>query len=292
MMPDSELKAMAKDIGTNGLRRPIVRDGGGVVLDGRNRMSACQIAGVEPTYQTVDLDEEGKRALIVSLNIMRRHLTPSQRSVVAAQLVTTKTGDNQHSEGAQNCASISQKQAADLLNVSRTSVQTAQKLVDRAPKELVQQVTDGKMSVSAANKVVEGVSVAQKRERSASTAKKNANPEAMRKIEKLFNGLSSKAKTQVVRTLLADDVVKASRDRESKQNQRSGQRAIDHASELLHTAEYAFDGFNTQYASDAGWLAHARRSEADSKIVDGMLRVLTLLPARVAQVKSFIEEKR
>ena len=112
MMPDSELKAMAKDIGTNGLRKRIVRDGDGVVLDGRNRMSACQIAGVEPTYRTVDLDEDGKRALIVSLNIMRRHLTASQRSVIAAQLVTTKKGDNQHTVEGSNDLSTSQEQAA------------------------------------------------------------------------------------------------------------------------------------------------------------------------------------
>lgn len=51
------------------------------------------------------------------LNIMRRHLTPSQRSVIAAQMVTTEKGSNQHKEDASNEASITQDGAAGLLDV-------------------------------------------------------------------------------------------------------------------------------------------------------------------------------
>ncbi len=44
-----ELDELADDIKTHGLRNPIVLYQG-KVLDGRNRLAACEIAGVKPTF--------------------------------------------------------------------------------------------------------------------------------------------------------------------------------------------------------------------------------------------------
>ena len=54
MMPEKELRELAEDIKTHGLLEPIgLLDG--KILDGRNRLKACELAEVEPRFTEVDL---------------------------------------------------------------------------------------------------------------------------------------------------------------------------------------------------------------------------------------------
>ena len=53
MLADDEIEELAADIKARGLLQPIVLDAEGRVLDGRNRLAACEIAGVEPTFVTL-----------------------------------------------------------------------------------------------------------------------------------------------------------------------------------------------------------------------------------------------
>lgn len=83
-MTDAELRELAADIKANGLKIPVVTHRG-KVIDGRNRLLACEIAGVEP--MTTEWDGRGSLAtLVISLNERRRHLTASQRGMIAAEL--------------------------------------------------------------------------------------------------------------------------------------------------------------------------------------------------------------
>ncbi len=55
--------------------------------NGRNRQTACLLAGVEPRYETCDLDDDAEIAQLVwSLNETRRHLTTGQRAAAANKL--------------------------------------------------------------------------------------------------------------------------------------------------------------------------------------------------------------
>ncbi len=83
LMGDDDLTALASDIKANGLRQPIVLDGEGRLLDGRNRLAACEQAKVEPVFATVNGSDPV--AYVVSLNVKRRNLTASQRAVAAAE---------------------------------------------------------------------------------------------------------------------------------------------------------------------------------------------------------------
>ena len=76
-----ELRELAKDIKERGLLNAIVLYKG-QILDGRNRYKACRMAGVKPQF----IEWEGKGSPIewvVSQNLIRRHLTSSQRAVIA-----------------------------------------------------------------------------------------------------------------------------------------------------------------------------------------------------------------
>ena len=61
-------------------------DHDGRVLDGRNRLRACKRLGIEPKVQRVDVDADDAVALVLSLNLVRRHLTSAQRAFVASEV--------------------------------------------------------------------------------------------------------------------------------------------------------------------------------------------------------------
>jgi hypothetical protein len=84
MLPDDELQALADDIAEKGLFDPIMLDTDGVMLiDGRNRLKACRLAGVEPRFDRLPagIDPVG---YIVSKNINRRDLTKGQKAIALA----------------------------------------------------------------------------------------------------------------------------------------------------------------------------------------------------------------
>lgn len=88
MLPDNERDALAQSIRTVGLLEPLVlwEDDNGVkwLLDGRNRLAACELAGVTPRYVDIDIDDPV--AYVLSRNENRRHLTPSQRAMLQVRL--------------------------------------------------------------------------------------------------------------------------------------------------------------------------------------------------------------
>jgi len=78
MMDRQRLAELAADIQANGLQVPIVLCDG-MVLDGRNRLMACQTTGVEPLFCTYEGDPW---AYVWSLNGARRDLNADQRYLI------------------------------------------------------------------------------------------------------------------------------------------------------------------------------------------------------------------
>lgn len=150
MLTDDELQVLAADIKVNGQREDITTLDG-MILDGRNRYRACEIAGVEPMMRGYLGDNP--LAFVLSSNLHRRHLTESQRSAVAAKIANMRQGERTDLEPSANLPKVSQAEAADLLNVSERSVRSAKSVVENGTPELVAAVDAGQISVNAAAEV-------------------------------------------------------------------------------------------------------------------------------------------
>ena len=97
MLADDELRELADDIKARGLLQPIILDESGAVLDGRNRLAACKLAGVEPTFETYQGDDPDGYALAV--NVARRHMTQGQKAIVIARSYKLYKSANQEKTG-------------------------------------------------------------------------------------------------------------------------------------------------------------------------------------------------
>ena len=156
MLPEAELRDLADDIHQHGLQQPIVIQGD-TLLDGRNRLAACELASVEPIYREYEGDDP--TAFIISANLKRRHLSESQRGMIAQKMANMPRGGDRPSvndsnyEEANSPNRISQPTAAKLLNISVRTVKDAKFVADKSP-ELAKQVEAGEITINAAKREV------------------------------------------------------------------------------------------------------------------------------------------
>jgi hypothetical protein len=159
LMPTAEIEALAADIKEKGLQVDCVLYEG-KILDGRNRYRACKIAGVKPTFTTY----ANKDALgyVISMNLPRRHLTESQRAMIAAQLERTVHGGNRKTDQEANLP-LDRAAAAKALKVSPRSVSTAKAVLEAAP-EKAKEIAAGTKTVHAAAKEIKAEAAAKAKE--------------------------------------------------------------------------------------------------------------------------------
>src|SRR5712671_3973090 len=83
-LPPEELTQLARDIKERGQLEPIIVYKG-LILDGRNRYRACQIAGVKPRIE--EFNEKATKGsvedFVLSRNLRRRHLSMGQKAALA-----------------------------------------------------------------------------------------------------------------------------------------------------------------------------------------------------------------
>lgn len=160
MCSDEEIQELADDIKLHGLREPIVTDQDDMILDGRNRFLACEIAGVKPFFAPFVGNEDEKLAYVVSANIHRRHLSTSQKSMVCAKLKAIEkelAADRKKRKAKSVVENLppqkkgkARDKAGEALGVSGKSVDMAVKVQTDAVPEIISAVESGELAVSAA----------------------------------------------------------------------------------------------------------------------------------------------
>lgn len=147
MIEGEAFKALVEDVREHGVRRPIVLLDG-MILDGRNRYMAARETGA--TYRVVEFTGDDPVAYVVSENLTRRHLTESQRAMVAAKIAKLPRGRK-----AANLpvSAPTQAQAADALSVGERTVRAARTIIESGAAELAKAVEAGAVSVAAAAEV-------------------------------------------------------------------------------------------------------------------------------------------
>ena len=156
LMDGEEFDALVADIRTHGQLEPIVLYDGRI-LDGRHRYLACQQLGIEPkvcVYQGTLSPVE----FVISKNLHRRHLTASQRAVLALDVLPqleaeAKQRQVEAGKHKQIIAEAGQARdkAAQLTATNRQYVSDAKRIAEKSPA-LLRQVRTGELTIPEAKR--------------------------------------------------------------------------------------------------------------------------------------------
>jgi hypothetical protein len=132
---------LAADIQQNGLQVPIVLDHTGkVLIDGRNRLEACSRANVSPRFEKLP-EGADPVAVIVGMNVNRRHLSKGQKAVITAFLYPEPENGGRGKKAATN--------SKDSLGFSPMRVSQARTVL-RHSRALAEEVLKGNVGLDEA----------------------------------------------------------------------------------------------------------------------------------------------
>jgi hypothetical protein len=143
-MSEPEFAAFKEDIRGQGQQEAIILYEG-KILDGLHRYRACRELGREPRVVRFEGNPRAAAQLVLGRNFHRRHLTTSQRALVAAEMCKLRPRGNTGTSPYLTAA-----QASTLMSVGKDLVNDAKHLLRSGDEELIRSVRDGVRSVSAA----------------------------------------------------------------------------------------------------------------------------------------------
>lgn len=100
-LADDEYASLEASIREHGIQVPILVDENKSIIDGHHRAEIAERLGIEcPRRLAIDLSDEQKRTLALSLNIARRHLNRDQRRrlIASSVLADPHLSNRQHAE--------------------------------------------------------------------------------------------------------------------------------------------------------------------------------------------------
>jgi N6-adenosine-specific RNA methylase IME4 len=207
-----EFDELVEDVRANGLRERVVLHEGRI-LDGRNRFRAARAAGLidgevhnlpaaiaAQMFRLFDPLVEGEPLKwVLSKNLYRRHLSPSQLSMVAADLGKLRQGRpnewNRGAPGENKPAGLpdspaTQAERAALVGTSERNVRAADFVKGHAAEEVVAAVRHGEVTVSAAAELAR-LPIAEQLE-----ILRNADPRAFARVARERRGVTQSLKRE------------------------------------------------------------------------------------------------
>ena len=180
-MTEDQFSALVSDIQANGQQEPGLLFQN-KLIDGRHRQKACQLLGIEFVAHEYKPNEspthdEALNA-IVSRNLLRRHMTTSERGYMAAKIASAKQGRPTRKL---DCNTINDPekqivgiptiiQAAEICGVSVDSAKIAKAVIQHGSEQLNLDVQQGRKSLNQAEKELK-----QQRPRKPSKITRNAS---------------------------------------------------------------------------------------------------------------------
>jgi ParB-like chromosome segregation protein Spo0J len=148
LMRDDELAELAADIAENGQADPITigrLNGSKTLVDGRNRLRACEIAGVEPRFEEIEFESEDAIKRFVRSRNERRNLTKGERAMQLAMLFPEPSKEHSRKRGL-----VSEtKTSLDRADISATRLSQARSVLAYS-RELAEAVRDGNIKLDEA----------------------------------------------------------------------------------------------------------------------------------------------
>jgi len=193
MLSPAELAEMAASIKREGLLNPCVKQGD-TLLDGRNRLEACKLAGVAPSF--TEYTGNSPVAFIIGANLARRHLNKGQKIALGLEIEPhfAEEARRRMESGRGECGSggrgnknpvenvpqglKSRDQAAAAVGVSGKQLSAA-KAIRKADPVRFERVKQGTLSIAKAKKEIK----AEQDKRDLSAAQKTIGDAKRKSIE-------------------------------------------------------------------------------------------------------------
>ncbi|MBJ7480893.1 ParB N-terminal domain-containing protein [Rhodococcus sp. (in: high G+C Gram-positive bacteria)] len=146
MLSDGELDELAESIKTVGLLHPMTVTNDGLLLDGRNRLEACNRAGIEARTEVYAGDDFAE--FVIACNVGRRHMSTGARAMSTALVLAADGRRKDNGRWERHSVHIGESSNIDLW---RKALNQAGVVLDFAP-DLASEVVDGTLALDAAFK--------------------------------------------------------------------------------------------------------------------------------------------
>lgn len=182
LMTGEEFDSLVESIRSQGLRESIWLTNDGALLDGRNRVRACQAAGIKPTFREYHGSDPVQ--FVMALNMDRRHLTVGQRAALSLKLIPLYEQEGRKAKAKAASTSAPFKPAKDSADrhylsqddskrstakagaaakVSGRAVARAKRVSEKAP-DLMSKVESGELALDRADRIVRDREAAERRQ--------------------------------------------------------------------------------------------------------------------------------
>lgn len=159
-MTDDEFSGLVGDIARKG-QLEAIKVYGGKIIDGVHRYKACVKLGIEAKVEEWVGTESELVEYVRSMNIERRHLSPSERAMAGEKMAQTASEVAARREALKrgepglsgDNPGLTMREAARLMNIGTASIQRARVVRQKGTPELIEAVEKGNMTVARASEI-------------------------------------------------------------------------------------------------------------------------------------------